>query len=60
MYIAYVKLGVHMVKPRMETIRTSRYRVHERRPRRSRYPKSGVKKKTCKVMVDRIEKSYGA
>jgi hypothetical protein len=26
----------------------------------TRNPKSGVKKKTCKVKVDRIKKSYGA
>jgi hypothetical protein len=26
----------------------------------TRNPKSGVKKKTCKVKVDRVKKSYGA
>jgi hypothetical protein len=26
----------------------------------TRNPKLGVKKKTCKVKVDRVEKSYGA
>jgi hypothetical protein len=33
--------------------------VHGRRSRRSRYPKSGVKKKTCNFKVDRVEKSCG-
>jgi hypothetical protein len=34
--------------------------VHERRSRRPRNPKLGVKKKTYKVKVDRVEKIYGA
>jgi hypothetical protein len=41
-----------LVKPRMETRRDSRYRVHMIRSRRLRYPKPGVKRKTCKVKVD--------
>jgi hypothetical protein len=44
----------------MEARRASRYRVHERRSKRLRNPKLGVKKKTCKVKVDRVEKRYGA
>jgi hypothetical protein len=40
--------------------RASRYRVHKRRSKRSRNPKLGVKKKTCKFKVDRVEKRYGA
>jgi hypothetical protein len=43
----------------MEARRASRYGVHDRRSRRSRYPTLSVKK-TCKVKVDRVEKSYGA
>ena len=37
----------------MEARRASRYRVHGRRSKRPRNPKPGVKKKTCKVKVDR-------
>jgi hypothetical protein len=44
----------------MEVRRASRYQVHERRSRRPRNPKPGVKKKTYKVKVDRVEKIYGA
>jgi hypothetical protein len=44
----------------MEARRVSRYGVHERRPKRLRNPKPRVKKKTCKVKVDRVKKSYGA
>jgi hypothetical protein len=44
----------------MEARRASRYRVYERRSRRLRNPKPRVKKKTCKVNVDRVEKSYGS
>jgi hypothetical protein len=31
-----------------------------RRSKRPRNPKPGVKKKTCKVKVDQVEKRYGA
>jgi hypothetical protein len=60
-----VRLGVRnsetTTKPRMEARRTLRYRVHERRSKRPRNPKPGVKKKkTCKVKFDRVKKSYGA
>jgi hypothetical protein len=44
----------------MEARRDSRYPVHVRRSKRPRNPKPGVKKKTCKVKVDRVEKRYGA
>jgi hypothetical protein len=37
----------------MEARKASRYRVHERRSRRPRYPKPRVKK-TCKAKVDRV------
>jgi hypothetical protein len=36
-----------------------RYRVHGRRSKRPRNPKPGMKK-TCKVKVDQVKKSYGA
>jgi hypothetical protein len=49
-----------LIKPRMEARRASRYLVHRRRSRRPRNLKSGVKKKTYKVRVDRVKKSYGA
>jgi hypothetical protein len=49
-----------LIKPRMEARRASRYRLHGRRSWRSRNPKPGVKKKTCKVKVDRVEQRYGA
>jgi hypothetical protein len=44
----------------MEARRASRYRVHGRRSKRPRNPKPEVKKKTYKVKVDRVKKSYGA
>jgi hypothetical protein len=44
----------------MEARRASRYGVHKRRSKGSRNPNPGVKKKTCKVKVDRVEKKYGA
>jgi hypothetical protein len=34
--------------------------VHGRRSRIPRNPKPGVKKKTCKVKVDRVKKSYAS
>jgi hypothetical protein len=49
-----------LIKPRMEARRASRYEVHKRRSKGSRNPNPGVKKKTCKVKVDRVEKKYGA
>jgi hypothetical protein len=48
-----------LIKPRMEARRASRYRVHGRRSKWLRNPKPMVKKKTCKVKVDRVKKSYG-
>jgi hypothetical protein len=61
--IAKVILGCvawkQLIKPRMEARRTSRYQVHGRRSKRLRNPKPRVKKKTCKVKDDRVEKSYG-
>jgi hypothetical protein len=48
------------IKSRMEARRASRYRVHRRRSRIPRNPKPRVKKKTCKVKVDRVKKGYGA
>jgi hypothetical protein len=48
-----------LIKPRVESRRASRYRVHRRSSRRLKNPKSRVKK-TCKVKVDQVEKSYGA
>jgi hypothetical protein len=61
--IAKVILGCvarkQLIKPRMEARRTSRYKVHGRRSKRLRNPKPRVKKKTCKVKGDRVEKSYG-
>jgi hypothetical protein len=44
----------------MEARRAFRYRVHMRRSWRPRNPEPGVKKKTCKIKVDRVEKRYGA
>jgi hypothetical protein len=44
----------------MEAIRAKRYCLHGKRSRRPRNSKPGVKKKTCKVKVDRVEKRYGA
>jgi hypothetical protein len=44
----------------MEARRALRYRVHVRRSKRPRNLKPGVKKKTCKLKVDRLEKRYGA
>jgi hypothetical protein len=44
----------------MKARRALRYQVHGRRSRRSSNPKPGVKKKACKVKVDRVEKRYGA
>jgi hypothetical protein len=49
-----------LIKPKMEARRALRYQVHRRRSKRLRNPKPGVKKKTCKVKVDRVKKSYGA
>jgi hypothetical protein len=49
-----------LIKPRMEARRAFRYRVHMRRSWRPRNPEPGVKKKTCKIKVDRVEKRYGA
>jgi hypothetical protein len=43
----------------MEARRALRYQVHGRRSKRLRNPKPRVKKKTCKVKGDRVEKSYG-
>jgi hypothetical protein len=43
----------------MEARRASRYQVHGRRSKRLRNLKPRVKKKTCKVKDDRVEKSYG-
>jgi hypothetical protein len=43
----------------MEARRASRYQVHGRRSKRLRKPKPRVKKKTCKVKGDQVEKSYG-
>jgi hypothetical protein len=40
----------------MEARRASRYQVHGRRSKRLRNPKPRVKKKTCKVKGDRVEK----
>jgi hypothetical protein len=58
-----VRLGCvaqkQLIKPRMEARRASRYQVHGRRSKRLRNPKPRVKKKTCKVKGDRVEKSYG-
>jgi hypothetical protein len=57
-----VRLGCvarrQLIKPRMEASRASRYQVHGRRSRRLRNPKPRVKKKTCKVKGDLVEKSY--
>jgi hypothetical protein len=44
------------IKSRMDARRASSYRVHGRRSRRPRNPKLGLKKKTCKVKVDRVER----
>jgi hypothetical protein len=44
----------------MEARIYSRYQVDGRRSKRPRNPKPGVKKKTCKFKVDRVEKRYGA
>ena len=64
MDIAKVRLGRiarrQLIKPRTEARKASRYQVHGRRSKRPRNPKPGVKKKTCKVKVDRVKKSYGA
>jgi hypothetical protein len=64
MDIVYVDLGVLNLdtagQAKMEARRNLRYLVHGRRSRRPRYLKPGVKKKACKVMVDRVKKSYGA
>jgi hypothetical protein len=58
-----VKLGCiaqrQLIKLRMEARRASRYQVHGRRSKRLRKPKPRVKKKTCKVKGDQVEKSYG-
>jgi hypothetical protein len=54
--IAYVRLGLHI----LETISQAKDGVHERRSRTPTNPKPGVKKKTCEVKVDRVEKRYGA
>jgi hypothetical protein len=48
-----------LIKPRTEARKASRYQVHGRRSKRLRNPKPRVKKKTCKVKGDRVEKSYG-
>jgi hypothetical protein len=34
--------------------------IARERVKETRNPKPGVKKKTCKVKVDRVKKSYGA
>jgi hypothetical protein len=62
--ITYVRPGVH----NMETTSHAKdggkkhFEVPSAREksRRPRYPKLGVKKKTCKIKDDRVEKSYGA
>jgi hypothetical protein len=63
MDIDKVRLGClarrQLIKPRIEARRASRYQVHGRRSKRLRNPKPWVKKKTCKVKGDRVEKSYG-
>jgi hypothetical protein len=59
-----VRLGVHNSETTDQAkdegkksfeIPSAREKVKE-----TRNPKPGVKKKTCKVKVDRVEKSYGA
>ena len=62
--IAYVRLGVHILETTDQAkdggkksfeVPSAREKVKE-----TRNPKPGVKKKTCKVKVDRVEKRYGA
>jgi hypothetical protein len=59
-----VRLGVHNSETTDQAKdggkRALRYRVHGTRSNMSRNPKLGVKKKTCKVKVDRVEKRDGA
>jgi hypothetical protein len=49
-----------LIKPMTEARRASRYGVHVRRSKRPRNPKPSVKKKTCKVKVERVKKRYSA
>jgi hypothetical protein len=59
-----VRLGVHILETTNQAKDEGKKSFEVPRARqkvkKAKEPKARVKKKTCKVMVDRVEKSYGA